>query len=324
MKYFYCQSYLAFNFALNYKDVCILTSQEDIIKACEYFSIKFIKHDFFSDYDLLLRKKNVVNELERLTLLINNGQFHFSHSQYSVFCFLLAVNLKRNHVKCFFHDIEFTYPTKFNSFSINFFKTLIYTVFLNFIYVKIFEIRESHKNNFIIGVNPLFFRNISIEKYTNEKHQKIVENVFKNFNLEIKKARILFIDQGLYNNFFRSECIDDLLKILKSKSAIIKEHPIHTKVTTFDNFVKLPKFIPVEFYFKNFKGIVISSYSNSLFYAAKFPQIKAISLVYLLNDENYKKSIKQKLETESYGKIIFAYSLNELKDLVENYENPIA
>jgi len=81
---------------------------------------------------------------------------------------------------------------------------------------------------------------------------------------------------------------------------------------------KIPSFLPMELFLNSMKGIVVSSYSNALIVASKFPDIKAVSLIYMIKDEKLKKQIFEKLRTDSNGKIIFVDSLEQLQKFVEN------
>lgn len=320
MKYFYCQSYLAFNFSLRYKDVCVITSQKDIIKACDYLNIKYIEHTSFTTNDFVVKKKAITAEIGKIVDAIDDGEFHFSHSQYAIFCFLLAVSAKKVNKKVIFHDFEYEYSKASFSFSLNYFKIKASQIILNAMYSSILEIRLLLKHKFVLSLNKKTIQEFDIKSYKENEYNQIVEDTMTNFKMDnAHTEKILFIDQGLTNKInFYTEHVDQLMEYLRSVPTIVKAHPIHTPKGFFSGFKLLPQFLPVEMFFNGIKGVVISSYSNALLLASTFPNIKAVALLYMMKDATLKAEIKKKYQKESSGKIIFVNSLEELQTLVDN------
>ncbi len=319
MKYFYCQSYLAFNYALKYKTVCIVTSQKDIIKACEYLNIQYLKHKSFNFNEFFTKKDKVKNEVSRIVNIIKQDEFHFSHSQYAIFCFIIVNNLLENKNAPFFHNFEQKYPQAKFYISIEFFKIKCFQLLLNIIYAPIFQLRCLLKNKFVLGINEKITRKVVLNNYEYGQYNKSIEDVMMNFKINQEKLNgILFIDQGVVNEkYFNVTQSNELINYLKLNKAIIKEHPVHTQKGFFDGFKLLPSFLPVEMFFNNVSGLVISPYSNALILASKFLNIRSIALLYLIKDNSFKEKIKKKYQKESNGKITFVNSLNELQIFIK-------
>lgn len=322
MIYFYCQSYQAFTFALKYKDVCIISSQKDIIKACEYLGVQYLKHTSFGLNDFILKKKKVYNEINRIIKKTNHGQFHFSHSQYAIYCFLLVNKIVESNRNVFFHNFEYEYPKAKLRFSLDFFKAKLIQIILNARYSPVFEIRFLLKNKTVLSLSKAIIDKAIIHSYAEGEYNRIIENVIVDFNKNNKSYKgTLFIDQGIMNDdYFVTDKNEALRSFLYQNSSIVKEHPIHTKKDYFQGFEVLPSYLPVEFFFKSFEGIVMSPYSTSLLLASKFSKIKSVALLFMIKDRLLREEIKEKYQKESNGKVIFVNSLKELQTLVRSNE----
>tara|TARA_Y100001954_G_C15784619_1_gene591789 strand:+ start:901 stop:1863 length:963 start_codon:yes stop_codon:yes gene_type:complete len=320
LNYFYCESYISFNHAVTIHNVSIITPNENIIEACKLLGINFVKSRRFSSIEFLKKKSLVLSETKSISRMIKkNDEFHFSHSQYSIFCFILLNKLVKNNIKCTFHSIELLYEkSKFN-LSINYLKSFFYSILLNYKYGNIFQVCNYNNYQYTYRLNFKFFKSLKLIKYDKKELEKKFINFLNKTKLNLPKlVGITFIDQGIDNySLFDEVEIDKLKKFFYSKNINIKAHPIHK---TYFNSIKinfLAEFIPFEMYLKNTTGYVISSYSNSLIFASRFKNIKAISLLYLIKDEKLKIKIKNKLYSESNGNITFAESLENLKDLLK-------
>jgi hypothetical protein len=106
----------------------------------------------------------------------------------------------------------------------------------------------------------------------------------------------------------------------------VKLHPRVSRQNTPVNYEKLlnnceqlPDYIPVELLLGNVKKSVISVYSTALIAASQLEQLKAISLLELVQwkDRTTQNVSREWLTKESKGKIIFARTFTELKELLE-------
>jgi hypothetical protein len=316
--YFYCQSYLAFNFALSHKDYTIITSNPDIVKACKYLKFKVISHKEFSLIDYLFRRKKIQNEICRISEIINKSEFHFSHNQFALFCFILTQNLLNKKNRVIFHDFELKFQkNQFINFRSIYYKIICKILYFN--YSIPLEIRSPKKKIYVISLKTTSINHLEKIHYIDGEYNELIENIMINFNLKHEKISNVFIDQGLVSSPYINDNLIEVSKlknILFLKNFTIKEHPIHTNISFFENFKKLPSYLPVEIFFNSIKGQVVSIYSHALIIASKYKNIQAISLIYLINDEEMKKNMMERLKIESNNKIIFISSLEEFEILI--------
>jgi hypothetical protein len=317
--YFYCQSYLAFNFALGYPNSIIVSSQKEILKACAFLGKKCIEHSEFSLNDFLLKNQKVKAEIQRISNLIGPNELHFSHDQFALYCFALVQNQLSKNNKVTFHEFELkAKPIKqlnLKNRTIYFFITLLFRIF----YQLNIQLRSTNNKTIILSLDISNLKSLRKVTYSEKKYNEIIEKNLRSVNINSDPIENLFIDQGLSNNPY---LVNDqkqlvLLKnILNKHQFQIKEHPIHSIPAFFDEFDKLPNFLPVEIYFNTLKGKVISLFSHALIIASRFEDIQAISLLYLIEDTDLKNRMQQRLQEESENKITFVNSIDELKSLL--------
>ena len=148
MKYFYCQSYQAFNLALAMnldEEVTVITAASNVVKACEFLKMKCIEHKQFSTIDFIKDKNGVDKEINGLIEIIQDNELHFSHTQFAVFCFYLVKRLNDIKRKTVFHNFELVYskPTIKSIFSKSYLFTKVKQVLIKNRFNLSLEVRQS-------------------------------------------------------------------------------------------------------------------------------------------------------------------------------------
>lgn len=322
-KYFYCQSYQAFSMALLMSlsnEVIVITSTENILKACKLLKIKYIEHKIFKLKDFIIKKVEVIKEILRLLSIVKEDEIHFSHTQFAVFCFLLVDHFNKKGGKTYFHNFEFVYPKPNLTSLIK--KTYIYYKFYQ-ILLKIFykiplEVRMSTSNSFMISLNLKYIFNNSNLIDNKDTYYNEVQKFYFNYDFEYPKIENLFIAQTFTNyNLFREEKIKELLPVINNEKIYVKNHPKLGKVPGLEKCKELPDFLPVELFFNKVTNCVFSFHSASLIVASKFENCKTVSLLDIVKQNDpFLDEVKLDLQNKSDRRIIFPKSIEELKFLV--------
>ncbi|MCF8296151.1 MAG: hypothetical protein K9H48_14910 [Melioribacteraceae bacterium] len=325
-KYFYCESYQALLYALSLHhkndQIIIISPSNDIIEASNAFSIPAIQNRKFSSLQYISERKTVRTELNRIEELINKDSFCFTHTQHSVFLFLLIEKLvKKNEI--IFFDFEYEYNrVKKITLTKKYLKKFVIKTLLNRIYSAEIILKE-HSNNYILSIDKNIFEKRGIvtrkigESYFNDISE--LANA-KNINIE-KRCDYLYIEQIFKDN---KQIIDRLAEIesfLVKKNFCIKLHPNHGKnESKFSECYKYPTYLPVEFILGSVNKCVVSVGSSSLILASKYPNIKAISLLDIVKDpENMMfEQVKNDLQIKSDNRIYFPKSIKEFINMIDN------
>lgn len=129
------------------------------------------------------------------------------------------------------------------------------------------------------------------------------------------------------NIFFHIDSIHSVFSFLSKLPVeyVLKRHPLpiiyeHKDIydLLFPDCEELAEYIPVEFYFQFVANNVISICSYSLIFVSIFPDLKAISLLELVDwkDESYKNKIKTDMLAKSKNNIQFPSDLEMLEKLI--------
>ncbi len=323
MKFFYCQSYQAFNLALSMnleEEITIITPSANIVNACIFLNVKHIYHEAFSPIKMIKNKHKVEKEISRLLKIINNNEFHFSHTQFAVFCFYLVKRLVDNRGNVVFHNFEFIYEKISSFFEIlkNLYIFLLYSI-LKIKYKIPLELRNAGKDILVISFRGEYITNL-IKQVVDDGHDyyDITLKLFKTITLEIKEIKYLFIAQTFKaESLFDSAKINIVLPVINDPNVMVKMHPKLGKIYELEKCSKLPDYLPVEFFFNKVKGCVISIHSASLITATKFENIKVISLLTLVGQKNtFVDKAKMDLINKSGNKILFPENIHELKRMM--------
>lgn len=326
MKYFYCQSYQAFNLALalSMEDkITIITSSENIIKACSFLKVDFIEHKPFGLKDFLRKKSDVNCEIERLVRIIDHNEMHFSHTQFAVFCFYLVKKINDRRGKTIFHNFELLYKKRKSHFS-DFLNNQYLYFKINSIYLKLqyklpVEIRKSATNAYIMSLKM---------DYIHRKSFKIIDNkasyfettikMFKNFKFDYPTINHIFVSQTFeVADLFDQDKINKVLPLINQKYMTLKNHPKLGAVKGLEKCKTLPDYLPVELFFQKVKGSVISIHSACLVTASKFENINTISILDMVRTEDpFNDTMKSYLSENSNDKIRFISQIDELKNIL--------
>lgn len=307
--------------SLGYK-VILLTYTDNIKKACNALELNYISIAFFTNKDFIFNSKAVSKEIKRLTDVVGKKQFHFSHRQFDILCFLLTDRLKtRSNV--YFHPIENLFLDSFSKM-----KRLIKKRFYIHLIIKLFiNIKWNLKlkiivypNMVLLGLNNAFF-NSGINKinynqsFGSLKKQLIIQNQIKS-----EPCVNLFVTQPYKTiGAISGTSVYNLISEINNCGIDItfKYHPRDSNRANKREFY--PSYLPVELLYTNVKNSVISVYSTSLIHACEHSHIIAISILDMIkwNDQSYREEMRAFLKKESNNNIYFPTSLEELKDLLE-------
>ena len=323
-KYFYCQSYQAFNLALSMNsnvDIIIISSAKNILLACKYLNVKHMQHQRFTLSEMIKNKRNVVEEKSKLISIIGDDELHFSHTQFAVFCFYLVKGINDMRGKTVFHNFEFVYnyPTYSSIKKRKYLKTKVYNFLLKHIYKMPVEVRMSSSTSFMHSLKISYIKN-SCYKIINDrdKYYDNTLNLFKTFSIDYSDIDFLFIAQSfLDNSFFNQDKIKELIPILNNSKISLKNHPKLESIKELEECNVLPEFISVEFFFNRVKKAVVSIHSASLITASKLDSFKTISLLDIVkSDDPFMAEVKQDMIRKSNNRILFPQNIAEFKTLL--------
>lgn len=319
--YFYCQSYQAFNLALSLglkDEVIIITSSENIIRACEYLKIKYLQHVQFSHSEIITRKDKCLKEINRLIKIIGNEELHFSHTQFAVFCFLLVhISLEKKN-KIIFHNFEFVY-SRIKRIPIRCKEDFL-------LYTRYFFIKMFYNAPIVLGMsNPgLYMICLSLD-FINCSKILVIDNsqryyaqclfLFKTIKIPGDDIGFLFIAQNIDSaQIYNKLKVKEVLSILNTPTVYVKMHPKLGRINGFEKCQILPEYLPVELYFNKVRKCVISFHSASLITASKFSNLKVISLIGIVEHVNsFTDQVKKDLIIKSNNQILFPESIEEFK-----------
>ena len=327
MKYFYCQSYQAFNLALalSMEDkVTIITSAENIIKACSFLKVDFIEHKPFRLKDFMKKKSDINYEIERLVRIIDKNEMHFSHAQFAVFCFYLVKTINDRKGKTIFHNFELLYKKPKSHFSNFLNKQYLYSK-INNTYLKLqyklpVEIRKSTSNAYVISLKMDYIQR-KLFKIIDDKasYFDITLKMFKNFEFDYLTINHIFVSQTFKNtDLFDEDKINEVLPVINQKHMTLKNHPKLGPVKGLEKCKTLPTYLPVELFFQKVKGSVISFHSASLITASKFENVNSISILDIVRtDDPFNDTMKSYLSENSNDKIRFISEIDEFKNIID-------
>lgn len=326
MKYFYCQSYQAFNLALalSMEDkVTIITSAENIIKACSFLKVNFIEHKPFGLKDFIKKKSEINFEIERLVRIIDYNEMHFSHAQFAVFCFYLVKKINDRKGKTIFHNFELLYKKPKSHFSNLLNKQYLYSK-INNVYLKLqyklpVEIRKSTSNAYVISLKMDYIQK-KIFKIIDDKasYFDITLKMFKNYEFDYPKINHIFVSQTFeVVDLFDEDKINKVLPLINQKHITLKNHPKLGAVKSLEKCKTIPDYLPVELFFQKVIGSVISFHSASLVTASKFENINTISILDMVRTKDpFNDTMKSYLSEKSNDKIRFISEIDELKNIL--------
>lgn len=324
MIYFYCQSYQAFNMALTFslqKKIVIITSVENIIKACDFLKLEYLVHKKFNLNDFIFKRKQVLSEINRLVKIIAVDELHFSHTQFAIFNFLLVKELNNAGKRTVFHNFEFVYnkPTYMAWFNIVYFRLRLYLLIYRLLYGDFLTVRMSTLSSFMVSLKLEFISRTCYKVIDNKaNYYDLTLSMFKEIRFDYPEIENLFIAQTFSNSLFdKQNKINDLIPILNSAAIAVKAHPKLGNIYGLDKGPELPAFLPVELFFSKVSNCIISIHSASLITASKFDNAKVISLLELAKvKDSFFDRVRCDLEVKSNGRIMFPSTIEQFKLLL--------
>lgn len=326
MKYFYCQSYQAFNLALSIdiqEDIIVITASKNIIKACKYLKVKYVVHEPFSLKDFGYKYNAINTEIKKLITVIGEDELHFSHTQFAVFCFLLVTRLNEANRKTCFHNFELVYdrPKYVDYFKRKYLKAKLYHAAIKYLYKLPVVIRKSSKNSFILSFNLSYLKQDCF-RYIDDKntYYDLTLNMFKSYSFDYPEIDHLFVAQTFSNeDLYIKDKIRELLPIINSEMISVKNHPKFGSIEGLERCATIPEFLPVELFFQKVKKSIISIHSATLITASKFHGIDAISLIDIVRtDDNFMEKMKADIIRKSNDKVLFPLTISQFRKQLAN------
>lgn len=338
-EFIYCPSYGSLFFALYLKqnnfDIRVITHNESIIKFCNKVSIPVFDFQYpkinllFNPINYLRVKKNLDQFIKTLEFS-KLDQFYLFDNAFEIFGFYITQQCsKKSNVNFYLLGREFPYYNAKRKFDFPYIIIYIQLWIFRIMWGLYLVIRNGHGNP-IFGIDDTFIKRNHILWYPLNKNLiELKMEVVNNFSIPIPNYHILIASDGNMVEIVNEKTVCELYHEigLTYSSLVVKSHPrvkfdtINDPIeASLNNFEQIPEYIPVELVLKNIKKCVISVFSSILPYAVKMSNIKAISLLDLIewNDEEYKIKVKSMLIQESNNKIFFPQSIQELYSMIEN------
>ncbi|MCK6604142.1 MAG: alpha-2,8-polysialyltransferase family protein [Ignavibacteriaceae bacterium] len=307
-------------------DVTVISHAENISKACEFLNVDYLQHKMFEQHEFILNPKDVISEVKRILEKIGDCEFHYSHTQFAIFSFILVTQLNKSGKSTIFHNFEFVYPASNlkHVFSPYYLRSKVINVLLKWRYKIPIELRVAGKRAFIQSLNLGYIKQ---HRCINDKdsYYATITEMYLNYNINFAEIPVLFIAQTLNaSDLIDSKKINRILSLINIKNVYVKHHPKHGPIKGLENCISVPDFLPVELMFNKVKSIVVSFHSAALITAARFPLIKAVSLIDLVGKGSpFLLSVKKDMICKSDDKILFPSTIEEFKVLLyESMEAP--
>lgn len=304
--------------------VTVITGAGNIIKACDYLGVKYIKHEIFSQRDIILKQTKCRAELHRLIKVIDNQELHFSHTQFAVFCFLLVDLAMKHGNKVVYHNFELLYKRLDH---LPFISVKNYLLGIRYFLIKALynaplQLGRAAPGIIMICLHTNFLEDKRITNLENrDTYFTETIKLFQSIKLPEAPINVLFIAQTFVGSeFFDDSKIKEVISLLDNPSIHIKMHPKLRTEDLFRKCIQLPDFLPVEFFFNQCRHLVISFHSASLITASKFDHLKVISLLDIVGKKNdFITKARDGLLVNSSLKIIFPSSIMEFRNLLVPY-----
>lgn len=324
--YFYCASYQSFLLSLYYQSIgrkiAIITPSGNIDKACSYLQIPSIKIQSKDTIQLLKQVKKTKQDLGSIIQQTDDGIVCFTHTQFDVFCFLLVNELSRKKKKVFFYDFEYEYPiSKSIPVSVRHIKFIIHRTLLNLLYQADIIVKSMEKI-FVLSIDKTFFQKrpniIKIDIRTD--YYSLIDEAIRFTSIDYPEIDFLYLHEDFIKlHFVEENSFYTLMTYINNIGITIKNHPNAPPDERFNQHQKIvPSFLPAELLFGKVNVGVLAVNSAALISASKFPDLKVISLMHLLDfrDKEYTKIMEDDLIYRSNNKILFPSSYEELTKLL--------
>lgn len=330
MKYIHCGAHRPLLFALALKnlgnDITIITHNEKIIKFCikeniNYLNYEFIRPTATSIINIFALKKILDDILKKIEF--DDEDCFFLTSKIKCYdAFYLSKELSKKGCKVYYlnsNGMEFEKYKPPISKPI-FLKGGIIRLALKLI-LNLDLMYYTGRDIPIIGVDDSFLKKHNIQDCKSDilSEELVLKSIGKSKNYEYDN---LIVSQGpLIEAHIKTDSVKKLYENLFQLPIefAFKKHP-DAAVSSFYDFFKdcreVPTNIPAEMLYKNVRKNVISIFSASLILASQLKNIKAISLLELVEwkDQSWKNEVKEELKKSSNNNILFPNNFEELKN----------
>ena len=331
----YARSYIGVFLALYLRsksmDVLVVTSSEDVVRFCIDAQMRYLKIKRFSPQQFVCAPWKVKGEIARVIDAIQGLDLHFTHRQFDIFCFLLMSRYAKM-AKVYFYPIEFVYISERVGL-------LPIRLFLKKIRMQLIKLGVRALYNVDLkvinktGLLLLAFDNNFLKKYgiiihTFEKDFESIKTELLLANqIELFPSKNLFVSQNLENfpQIVSRESVLAMYDQLMDFDLSVKLHPNMNEKNLFQNAKKYPGHLPAEMIFTNISNAIVSVHSTVLVAAARFPGIKAVSLLHFLDWSNpgFKQDMEDFLRKESGDAVYFPKTYHELAALLSPEGNTL-
>jgi hypothetical protein len=323
MKILYSNSYQSFYLALNWFQkgdfVELWSAKEHILTTARRIGIPTRELPYFKAIWWILRPNRMKTFFNDIALSLNkNCEFHFTHTQWDTFLFRLIpfIRSKKCTIKICLWDVEYTYPELKPGFNY-IVARLEHLVSESFFPSKM--ILKEFKGIPVFGINSSYCKRWRVEiPKIQFDYLDMVAETCKKVRLDLERINWLFIEQPDFlldkeKELFFIERILDL-------KCMVKPHPASQR-KGWGKYLYGQDY-PLELIVMQVDKGVVGLYSAGLVYAAK-QGLKSISLLLIVfeflsqNGRKYAEILKEELQLQSHGKILFPNDWDELLKLME-------
>ena len=345
MNYILGGTYKSLLFALYLKNVLgekttIVTYKTHMIEFCKNQKMDYIKLDkieinFLSIHKFFILKKMLDNSIKKINPKKGDNFFLLGNTKAHKFLYI-SQELSKKGFKVWYKMIDWD-GNEFERFKLPWYKPvfirgtiirLMFKIFLDLDLVYYFA-----NNHPFLGIDDNYFKKYNIEQYKpNQSSEDLLFESIEAYKKEKDPFECLIIGDADLNNIINLNSLEKLFKNILELSIdfAYKKHPaplgrseIDKKYyNIFKDCKELPEYEPVELFFSNDNGSVLSVYSGALITASKFSNLNTISLLELVKwkSEKNKNEVKKILMDASNNKILFPKNYEELKDLLLNVD----
>lgn len=324
----YARSYFGIFIALYLKaksmDVLVVTSSEDVVRFCIDAQMRYLKIKRFSPQQFVCAPWKIKGEIARVIDAIQGLDLHFTHRQFDIFCFLLVSRYEKM-AEVRFYPIETVYLSeRVGLLPIRLFLKMVRMLLIRLGVRALYNIDLKVINKtglLLLAIDDNFFKKHGIHVHKFERDfESVKTELFLANQIELFPSKNLFVSQNLENfpQIVSRESVLAMYDKLIDFDLSVKLHPNMNEKNLFQNAKKYPDHIPAEMIFTNISNAIVSVHSLVLVAAARFPGIKAVSLLHFLDWSNpgFKQDMEDFLRKESGDAVYFPKTYADLAALL--------
>lgn len=323
MKILYCNSYQSFYLALNWflkgDSVELWSAKGHIISTAKRIGIPTRELPYYKEIWWIFRPNHMKIFFEHLSLSLSHGcELHFTHKQWDTFLFRLIpfIRSRKHQIKICLWDVEYSYPVLKSGF--NYLSARLELLVSEAFFPSNMILKEL-KGNAVFGIDPLYCESWRVEILEIQfDYWDMVLKTCEKVKLDLERVNWLFLEQP--DLLIEGEKEIYLIEQILELDCVVKPHPASQRSGW---GIKIyGEEYPFELLLMKINKGVIGMFSIGLIYAAKhgIMSISLLSIVYDDLSENkreHNQLLKEELERQSDGKIVFPKDWDELLKLIQ-------